>query len=110
VQTFGINQITKSQKKWGSMKCPLFELFEFGRLVVDEYTYVTGQESLTVSNIKANSRWILSAMPSLRDFADVKSIASFLGINLGIDDFANGVIQASTIKRMLKDRTSKSFR
>jgi hypothetical protein len=106
---FGINQISKGQKKWNLMKCPLFELFEFSRLVVDEYTYVTGQESLTVSNIKANSRWILSATPSLKDFADVKSIAGFLGINLGVDDFANGAIQPSTAKRMMKDRTGMPF-
>jgi SNF2-related domain len=107
---FEIGLIARGKKSWVLMKCPLFELFEFSRLVVDEYTYVTGQVSLTLSNIKADSRWILSATPSLKDFADVKSIAGFLGINLGVDDFANGVVQAATVKRLLKDRTGKLSR
>jgi hypothetical protein len=76
---------------------------------VDEYTYVTGQESLTIPKLKAKSRWILSATPPLRDFADVKCISKFLGVNLGIDDFTPGVIKAANIKALEKERTGKSL-
>ena len=104
---FGLREIATGKKVWTAMKCPLLELFEFTRLVVDEYTYVTGQESLTIPKLKAKSRWILSATPPLRDFADVKCISKFLGINLGIDDLTPGVIKAANIKALEKERTGE---
>jgi hypothetical protein len=106
---FGLREIATGKKYWTAMKCPLIELFEFSRIVVDEYTYVTGQESLTIPKLKAKSRWILSATPPLRDFADVKCISKFLGVNLGIDDFTPGVIKAANIKALEKERTGKSL-
>ncbi len=104
---FGLRQIAAGKKHWTTMKCPLLELFEFCRMVVDEYTYITGQESLTIPKLKAKSRWILSATPPLRDFADVKCISKFLGINLGIDDLTPGVIKADNIRALEKERTGK---
>ena len=104
---FGLREIARGKKYWTAMKCPLFELFEFSRIVVDEYTYVTGQESLSIPKLKAKSRWILSATPPLRDFADVKCISKFLGVNLGVDDLTPGVIKAANIKALEKERTGK---
>jgi hypothetical protein len=104
---FGLGKIAAGKISWKAMKCPLLELFEFSRMVIDEYTYITGQESLTIPNLKAKSRWILSATPPLRDFADVKCISGFLGVNLGIDDLTPGVIKAGNIKALEKDRTGK---
>lgn len=104
---FGLREISTGKKYWTAMKCPLLELFEFSRMVVDEYTYITGQESLSIPKLKAKSRWILSATPPLRDFADVKCISKFLGVNLGADDLTPGVIKAANIKALEKERTGK---
>jgi len=106
---FGLSKIAAGRKNWTAMTCPLLELFEFSRIVVDEYTYITGQESLTIPKLKAKYRWILSATPPLRDFADVKCISTFIGVNLGIDDLTPGVIKAGNIKALEKDRTGKSL-
>jgi hypothetical protein len=95
------------RKDWKKMKNPLFQMFNFNRLVVDEYTYVAGNDHTSITNLQANVRWVLSGTPPLGDFADVKTISVFLGINLGIDDDAVGVIQAHNIKAMGKDRTGK---
>jgi hypothetical protein len=104
---FELRKIAAGKIGWKSMKCPLLELFEFSRIVIDEYTYITGQQSLTIPYLKAKSRWMLSATPPLRDFADVKSISSFLGVNLGIDDLTPGVIKTGNIKALEKDKTGK---
>jgi hypothetical protein len=95
------------RKDWRKMKNPLFQMFNFNRLVVDEYTYVGGNDHTSITNLQANVRWVLSGTPPLGDFADVKTISVFLGINLGIDDDAVGVIQAHNIKAMERDRTGK---
>jgi hypothetical protein len=106
---FGLGNIAAGLNCWTAMACPLLELFEFSRIVVDEYTYITGQECLTIPKLKAKSRWILSATPPLRDFVDVKCISTFLGLNLGIDDLTPGVIKAGNIKALERDRTGKSL-
>ncbi|KAI9820425.1 MAG: hypothetical protein M1832_003758 [Thelocarpon impressellum] len=92
--------------RWTEMKCPLFQMFHFNRVVVDEYTYVAGKDHTCTVNLSANARWVLSGTPPLEDFADIKSISVFLGINLGVDDDAAGFIKAKTIKTMQKERTA----
>ncbi|KAI9877173.1 MAG: hypothetical protein M1830_004631 [Pleopsidium flavum] len=95
-----------AKTKWECVKCPLFELFEFNRLVVDEFTYIGDKDSTFITTLKANHRWVLSGTPPLDDFADVKTIAGFLGINLGIDDDAVGVIKGRNVNEIRKDRTT----
>ncbi|KAI9744010.1 MAG: hypothetical protein M1818_002744 [Claussenomyces sp. TS43310] len=108
---FGLYPITQGKRSWSTMKCPLLELFEFSRLVVDEYTYVSGNHSTIMCNLQAKSRWVLSGTPPLEDFADVKSISKFLGINLGVDDLTTVVTKSANIKALSKDRTgSEEFR
>jgi SNF2-related domain len=97
------------RKDWKRMQNPLFQMFHFNRLVVDEYTYVGGNDHTSITSLQANVRWVLSGTPPLGDFADVKTISVFLGINLGIDDDAVGVIQAHNIKAMGKERTGKRY-
>jgi site-specific DNA-cytosine methylase len=103
---FGLEKLQKGKKYWTSTTCPLLEWFSFARVVVDEYTYVTGQEGQVIANIQARCRWILSATPPLEDFTDVKTLAKFLRIHLGVDDITPGVTKASNIKALEKDKTN----
>jgi hypothetical protein len=104
---FGLEEVGTGKKHWTSMNYPILELFEFGRIVVDEYTYVAGHEALSISKLKAKARWMLSGTPPIQDFVDVKCISKFLGINLGTDDLTPGVINSANIRALEKDRTSK---
>ncbi|KFY20881.1 hypothetical protein V491_03351 [Pseudogymnoascus sp. VKM F-3775] len=102
---FGLAKLTKTSNYKG-MRSPIFEIFRFSRVVVDEYAYVAGEESLTIANLKAAAKWVLSGTPPLQDFLDVKCMSRFLGINLGIDDFTAGVMNAQNIKTMTRNMTS----
>lgn len=105
--SFGLTEMARGKKYWTSMKGPLLEMFEFSRVVVDEYTYVQGKESIIMCGLQAKSRWVLSGTPPMEDFMDVKSISKFLGINLGVDDLTAGVTKTANIKALSKDRTGK---
>ncbi|KAJ3177421.1 hypothetical protein HDU87_004440 [Geranomyces variabilis] len=76
------------RKNWRAMKSPLFEMFNFNRLVVDEYTYIDGHIYAGVINTRASKRWILSGTPDYQNFQSVKNIAAYLGVHLGVDDQA----------------------
>lgn len=91
------------------VKSPPLQMFHFARLVVDEYTYVKGTNYSLISSLQATNRWVLSGTPPLDDFADVKTLAGFLGVNLGIDDDATGFLKGQNIKAIRRDRTGKYF-
>jgi hypothetical protein len=96
---------------WTEMTSPPLELFQFNRLVVDEYTYLEGRAYSVITNLKSNHRWILSGTPPVQDFVSVKTISDFMGVHLGIsDDFWEGQSKDSIreAKRRQKDQTSKS--
>lgn len=93
---------------WQSYQAPLFQLFRYNRLVVDEYTYLEGKNSSAYSSItrlKAEKRWVLSGTPARADFADIKRLALFLGVNLGADTETPGVITPHNLKRLQSDQT-----
>ncbi len=92
---------------WTEFRCPLLQFFHFHRLVVDEYTYLEEANHASVISLQADMRWVLSGTPSMGDFADIKKIACFLNINLGINDDSVGVTRGSNIKEMEKERTGK---
>ncbi|KAI9707332.1 MAG: hypothetical protein M1836_000292 [Candelina mexicana] len=92
-------------KGWKQVKRPLFQLFQFHRLVVDEYTYLSGASHASVISLQANMRWVLSGTPPMGDFADINKTARFLQIKLGIDDDSVGVTKGTNIKEMEKERT-----
>jgi hypothetical protein len=100
-----------SRKKWTYVQSPLLQLFQFNRLVVDEFTYVKAESHTCISSMASTYRWVLSGTPPLSDFADVKSMAVFLGIHLGVDDDSLGAIKGRNIKLLRKDRTAgEAFR
>ena len=95
-----------------SMTGILLHMFDFYRVVVDEYTYVATDEKLTsyITTINARSRWVLSGTPSIQDFGDVHNLARFLGCNLGIVDDAAGVVKGATIRHIRDHRTGRFLR
>lgn len=104
---FGLG-LAKVKGHWTLFQSPLLQMFKYKRLVVDEFTYVDGKHHTAITKIQAGARWILSGTPPLGDFADVKTIAVFLGIHLGVDDEAIGVLRSQNIKALQKERTGKS--
>ena len=103
-----------AKKDWRNLANPIFQLFHFNRVIVDEYTYVIGKDQMAITTLATSNRWVLSGTPPLEDFVDVKTISSFLGISLGVDDETVGVIKGRNIKALEKDRTAveqfQSFR
>ncbi|KAB8231839.1 putative SNF2 family helicase [Aspergillus alliaceus] len=82
---FGINKTSRNQD-WKTVKLPLLHAFSFNRFVIDEFTYAIPERLIPLLKLQARSKWVLSGTPPLNDFADVNTIAPFLGIHLGIDD------------------------
>lgn len=80
---------------WTQMSCPPLEIFQFARLVVDEYTYLVGQELYMISGLSATRRWVLSGTPPIADLSAVKTISAFLNIQLGSSDEADCVVKSS---------------
>lgn len=97
------------KRDWRRMSCPLLHLFRFARLVIDEYTYVKGKSHTSVNNLQADARWALSGTPPLDDFADVKTIAVFLGVHLGVDDYTRAVLQAQNVRALELDHTGEEI-
>ncbi|KMP00941.1 hypothetical protein CIRG_01081 [Coccidioides immitis RMSCC 2394] len=90
---------------WKRVRCPFVHMFEFNRLVIDEFTYSKERNYSTVLAIPARSKWILSGTPPLNDFADVKSFSPFLGINLGIDEDDCRRTDNERLRAIQRDRT-----
>lgn len=108
-----INKITKETdrfklnvcKKWSDMRAPPLHIFTFHRLVVDEYTYLEEQDLACLTSLKARNRWILSGTPQTADFADIKFMAGFIGVNLGVDDDSGNYLQPQNIRKIRDRRT-----
>ncbi|KAF4768752.1 hypothetical protein HAV15_002601 [Penicillium sp. str.  len=75
-----------SKQQWHDIKAVFIHAFKFNRLVIDEYTYVGEERQTSLLSLQARSKWILSGTPGLDEFADIKSIARYLGLHLGVDD------------------------
>ncbi|OCL14046.1 hypothetical protein AOQ84DRAFT_331743 [Glonium stellatum] len=97
-----------NKSDWKTFKTPLFQLFRYNRLVVDEYPYLeeTNLPAYTsITKLKAEKIWVLSGTPELQDFADVKRLATFFSINLGPDTETPGVITPKNLKRTRAEQT-----
>ncbi|WEW57992.1 hypothetical protein PRK78_003459 [Emydomyces testavorans] len=90
---------------WKRLRNPLIHMFEFTRLVIDEFTYSKEKSFSAVLAIPARSKWILSGTPPLNDFADVKSFSPFLGIHLGVDEDDVKRTDNERLKTIQRDRT-----
>ena len=89
-----------------SLKGPLFQMFHYRRIVIDEYTYASQKECDFILSLRASSRWILSGTPILGEFTDIKALAKLIGVCLEVDDD-----MGDTVKSTQKDRTAaETFR
>lgn len=89
-------------------KCPLFEIFSFARVVHDEYTYLRDglkQVATVLESIAACHKWILSGTPAMSGFGDIKSMAKFIGVNLGVNDYT--LMKSDVLGRELREMTSE---
>lgn len=115
----GIISSKGKDDNWKSLQFPVLHMFRWNRLVVDEFSYLLIKEDdsrkasyrdyspafTSVVGLQAEKRWVLSGTPPLRDFLDVKRIALFLNVTLGIDSFAPEAMSADNFKN-LKDQLS----
>ncbi|KAJ3265798.1 hypothetical protein HDU77_003818 [Chytriomyces hyalinus] len=74
------------KKSWKKMTSVFFEMFSWNRVVVDEFTYLSDRIHAAVINLSGLNKWVLSGTPPVKNFNDIKSVAVFLGVNLGVDD------------------------
>lgn len=88
---------------------PLFHMFRWNRLVIDEFALSTIKPTLLYTSmvgLDADKRWILSGTPPLDDFHDVQLFARLIGVNLGIDSFHPGITSADKIRTFRKQFTN----
>lgn len=90
---------------WTSVRGVPLHMFRFTRLVIDEFTYANQEQLIPLLSLKSRFKWILSGTPPLNNFADVNTIAPFLGVHLGVDDDEAGRVQNSRLLR--KDGSGK---
>jgi hypothetical protein len=102
----------KVQSRSTSHQVPLLHLFNFNRVVVDEYHYLNDDKklgnvlaSVSVKRITALKRWVLSGTPALANFTDVDQIASYLGVRLGRYHFGDGVETTQSDRARRGDQT-----
>ncbi|KAL4749268.1 hypothetical protein BDW72DRAFT_194991 [Aspergillus terricola var. indicus] len=110
-EDFGINGESQS---WEAVLGLPFHAFHFNRLVIDEFTYAKADRLTQLLTLQARSKWVLSGTPPLNDFADVNTIAPFLGVHLGIDADDDINPQHPRLKELRRQRsdveTFESFR
>ncbi|KAJ5605517.1 C-5 cytosine methyltransferase [Penicillium lagena] len=97
---------TGKDHDWREMRYPFLHLFSFNRIVIDEYTYICEERLSSILSLHSRSKWILSGTPAMREFADIKSIARFLDIYLGVDDDGDVPTQNSRLKSIRKSYTA----
>ncbi|KAL2829835.1 hypothetical protein BJY01DRAFT_261159 [Aspergillus pseudoustus] len=101
---FSIAKNARSQH-WETLTAAFFHAFAFDRLVVDEFTYTNTDRLSQLLSLQARSKWVLSGTPPLNDFADVNTIAPFLGVHLGIDDDGDIRSQNKRLKSLHRQRS-----
>lgn len=62
----------------------------FRRVIADEFTYLEKRTLAAVLRLTSCYKWVLSGTPPVNDFPAIRSIATFMGIHLGVQDDAEG--------------------
>ena len=93
---------------WKRLRSPPIHMFEFNRLIIDEFTYSKDRNYASAVAIPARKKWILSGTPPLNDFADVKSFTPFLGVNIGVDEEEYGKCDNERLRVIHRERTGTS--
>ncbi|CAK4032193.1 DNA repair rad8 [Lecanosticta acicola] len=85
---------------------PLFEMFYFNRVIIDEFHQYDAKEYAVITALKADKRWGLSGTPAIGDFYDVSQMAGLLGVPLRIGSDARGIMKTKNISILRKEMTS----
>lgn len=70
---------------------PVLHMFNFRRLIVDEFTYAKPLTLSALLKIKSSSRWMLSGTPPIHDYDSVNTMAKLLGTKLSTFDEKHGI-------------------
>lgn len=68
-------------KKEGTIPT-LLHMFQFRRVIVDEFTYIEGKSLLALLRLESSSRWLLSGTPPIHDFDGLNTMAKLLGTRI----------------------------
>jgi hypothetical protein len=100
--------ISDAGQGWRTVAAAFIHAFNFNRLIIDEYTYAGEERQVSLLSVQARSKWILSGTPALDEFADIKSIARYLGLDLGIDDDGDSdrMSQNKRLRMIRKNQTA----
>lgn len=85
---------------------PLFEMFVFNRVIVDEFHECDAKELQMISALKADKRWGLSGTPALSDCYDLAQIGKLLNVPLRIGSIQKGFMKQGNIKNLHTQMTS----
>lgn len=84
---------------------PLFEMFYWNRLVVDEFHQMDAKDHNCIVSLVADKRWGLSATPAMDDCYDISRMASILGLHLRTGSDARGLMKQKNAAAMRADMT-----
>ncbi|KIW15758.1 hypothetical protein PV08_05808 [Exophiala spinifera] len=85
---------------------PLFHLFHFSRVIVDEFTYVAGKCLLALLKINAQAKWLLSGTPPIHDYDGVNTMAKLLGTRVSTFNEQDGKFGFGKDRaKMVKDKS-----
>ncbi|KAL4878957.1 hypothetical protein BJY04DRAFT_229492 [Aspergillus karnatakaensis] len=93
------------EQDWATVRGIPLHAFAFSRLVIDEFTYVNTERLAQLLALQSRTKWVLSGTPPLNDFADVNTIAPFLGVHLGIDEDGELHTQNRRLKAIHRQRS-----
>ncbi|CAI6335508.1 unnamed protein product [Periconia digitata] len=93
---------------------PLLQLFNFNRIVVDEYHYLRDVSIdlypafAAIQRLSGYKRWVLSGTPSISNFEDVHDLSLFLGARLAADT-RNPQSEQTDVERFIARTEVKSY-
>jgi site-specific DNA-cytosine methylase len=88
-----------------NLHLPLFEMFFFNRIIVDEFHQYDAREYASLKALKADKRWGLSGTPALTDSCDIARIAELLNVPLRIGSNSSNNMTERNRKVLRKDMT-----
>ncbi|OQU97743.1 hypothetical protein CLAIMM_03630 [Cladophialophora immunda] len=84
----------------------LLHMFAFRRLIVDEFTYIHGETLLSLLQLDASARWLLSGTPPIHDYDNVNTMAKLLGTRIAAYDEKEGKFEFGRDRsRMIRDKS-----
>ncbi|KAF7185894.1 DNA repair protein rad5 [Pseudocercospora fuligena] len=84
---------------------PLFEMFFFNRIIMDEFHQFDPRQHAAACALKADKRWLLSGTPAIGDFYEVAQMAKLLGVQLRIGSEDRASLKAQSKRELQKCQT-----